>query len=90
MEYPAKTWKIKQTPIALFECWSCKTKWRRKGRAEVATFPLVTEFSALKNIEHPQTVMIAKKIEKETPLEIVVHNTAIESIRQIFPLQSGI
>jgi len=30
IDHPLKTWKIKQTPIALFECPSCKTKWRRK------------------------------------------------------------
>ncbi len=30
VEHPLKKWNIKQTPIGLFECPSCNTKWRSK------------------------------------------------------------
>jgi len=40
-EHPFKTWKIKQTPIALYECSSCKARWRSKLTVEAAVVPSV-------------------------------------------------
>jgi len=42
-EAPLKTWKIKQTPIALYECHVCKAKWRsRIGVETVNVTPIQT------------------------------------------------
>jgi hypothetical protein len=35
-EQPLKTWKIKQTPLALYECPTCKARWRNKLLAKAA------------------------------------------------------
>lgn len=31
VERPVKSWKIKQTPVALHECPTCRFKWRSKN-----------------------------------------------------------
>lgn len=39
---PKKTWKIKQTPVALLECPSCKTRWRSRLIETIAIMPITT------------------------------------------------
>lgn len=38
---PKKTWKIKQTPVALLECPSCKTRWRSRLEGTITILPIV-------------------------------------------------
>ena len=45
MSDPMKKWKIKQTPVALFECPSCKTKWRSKYVETLISSPIVQSVS---------------------------------------------
>lgn len=46
-EAPLKTWKIKQTPIALYECNVCKAKWRSRIAVEtVEVTPIQTPDAA--------------------------------------------
>ena len=40
VDHPLKIWKIKQTPVALFECPNCKTKWRSKFIETEAISPI--------------------------------------------------
>jgi uncharacterized protein YlaI len=48
IEAPLKTWKIKQTPIALYECNVCKAKWRTKiGVVTVKVNPIQTPEAAV-------------------------------------------
>jgi hypothetical protein len=48
IDAPLKTWKIKQTPIALYECGVCKAKWRsRIGVETVAVTPIQTPVTAV-------------------------------------------
>jgi len=44
VDHPTKTWKIKQTPVALYECPSCKTKWRTKF-IEEPTAPKIAQLT---------------------------------------------
>ncbi len=59
---PLKTWKIKQTPIALYECPSCKEKWRSK---------LIIEAAVVTPINPPETATI-DRIEVKTPVSTPV------------------
>ena len=67
VEQPVKTWKIKQTPIALYECPSCKVRWRNKRIVEAA---VVTP------INPPETAT-AGRIEVETPIPLVSNVAAV-------------
>ena len=60
-ESPMKTWKIKQTPIALYECPSCKAKWRSR---------LIVEAAVVAPAKPPEAAPIGR-IEVETPLRSV-------------------
>lgn len=40
VDHPLKTWKIKHTPVAIFECPSCKTKWRSKFAETIVISPI--------------------------------------------------
>ena len=76
---PVKTWKIKQTPMALFECPSCKTKWRSKF-VEAPTIPQIAHQiveEQPKNIQ-VQTVIGEQKREPQlfdAPKAVVKNNT---------------
>jgi len=57
-EHPLKTWKIKQTPIGLYECPSCKARWRSK---------LIIEAAVATPVKPPETATVSRT-EVETPL----------------------
>jgi len=57
VESPLKSWKIKQTPIGLYECPSCKAKWRSK---------LIVEAAVATPTKPPETATISR-IKVETP-----------------------
>ena len=52
VDQPKKTWKIKQTPVALFECPSCNAKWRSKF-VETPTISLVVPTMVQATIPEP-------------------------------------
>lgn len=71
-EHPIKTWKIKQTTIALFECASCKAKWKSKITAESATPLPIVESIVPATTASPTTPI--PKMEVKTPVETTVKN----------------
>ena len=88
-DHPLKTWKIKQTTIALYECPSCKTKWRGKPLAEATTIQQ-TSLEALPAITTslPATE-VAKKIDVMKPVEVSIKNSYTTTSSSISPF-SGI
>ena len=82
-ENPLKTWKIKQTPIALYECPSCRARWRSR---------LIVEAAVVAPVEPPE-VATTGRIEIETPLTSVsttvaaapkASTGALSGIRRLF------
>lgn len=78
-----KTWKIKQTPIALYECPSCKARWRSR---------LIVEAAVVAPVKPPE-VATTGTIEVETPLRSVsttvtaapkASTSALSGIRRLF------
>ncbi len=65
VDHPLKTWKIKQTPVALFECPSCKTKWRGK----------YAETTAVSSLAQP---VIQAAIAEPAPIQPAVQATIPE------------
>ncbi|MCJ7610428.1 hypothetical protein MUP00_12330 [Candidatus Bathyarchaeota archaeon] len=63
---PTKTWKIKQTPIALYECPSCKLRWRNK---------LTIEAAVITPQNPPETQEKESMIEAETLVKPVTVST---------------
>lgn len=68
-----KSWKIKQTPIALYECPSCKARWRSK---------LIVE-AAVATPEKPPETATTGRIEVETPVSTPVAAAPKESTRPV-------
>ena len=66
VDYPQKTWKIKQTQVALFECPSCKSKWRSK----YTEIPIVQQIIQTSIIDDKETIKtnMELKLENDTPL----------------------
>ncbi|MCJ7631958.1 hypothetical protein MUP77_06135 [Candidatus Bathyarchaeota archaeon] len=60
-ERPLKTWKIKQTPIALYECPTCKVRWRSKMTIE----------SAVVTLAKPLETTAVGRTEVEAPVGLV-------------------
>ncbi|MDQ1279946.1 MAG: hypothetical protein QG670_1208 [Thermoproteota archaeon] len=76
VDHPLKTWKIKQTPVALYECPSCKTKWRGKFAEITAILPVSQPVIQAAIVEHTptqQTIQITKP-------ELVTVQPAIQSV----------
>ena len=60
-ERPLKTWKIKQTPIALYECPTCNSRWRSKMTIEAAVVTPVK----------PLEITAVDRTEAEAPARLV-------------------
>lgn len=67
VDQPKKTWKIKKTSVALFECPSCKSKWRSKF-IETNTFPLAVPATIQAPVREVQTETLEEKIDTEKPM----------------------
>jgi uncharacterized protein YlaI len=76
VDHPVKSWRIKQTPIALYECPSCGSKWRSK--TDIATEALAPQLEAsnpkvdqvdkeTQAISGPEAGQEAKPMELVTP-----------------------
>src|SRR4030042_2442590 len=73
-DHPIKVWKIKQTPIALFECPSCKTKWKSK-LIESKIVPVAIEKIQVPNItEKPSDEKLSSIIETKVENRILETN----------------
>ena len=79
VEHPLKEWKIKQTPIGLYECPSCRTKWRSKLSEASIAKPAIQEVTAdiIKNIEAPK---IIEKVETDAPVIEVIQTIVTNNI----------
>ena len=80
VDTPVKVWKVKQTSMGLFECPSCKMRWR--GRlAEAQTFkPAVNSKKQPKIAEQFEDAQSAKIMEKI--------NDTIKAIETIKPIET--
>ena len=67
VDHPQKTWKIKQTQVALFECPSCKAKWRSKY-TEIPIVQQIIQTPLIDDKENIKIQMGLRKIEHDTPL----------------------
>ncbi len=75
VDHPVKTWMIKQTPVALYACPSCNTKWRSKFTGELA-IPSVAKLP-LSNPQAALPLETTNKVDESTPTE-----KAIETVVQ--------
>lgn len=59
VEKPLKSWKIKQTTMALYECASCKAKWRGKQIIQsIAASPMLSLETSKTNLESKALTVI--------------------------------
>jgi len=65
VDHPVKTWKIKQTPMALYECPSCKAKWRSKFIEERGALSVVKD-AIQEPIKTTPTMTATNKIDSGT------------------------
>jgi hypothetical protein len=84
VEHPVKTWKIKQTPIALYECPLCKAKWRRKYSEELTIASEVAIQETVQVTQKPSP--LTEKIVREIPSAGVTTTTDKNSNEEAKPV----
>lgn len=77
VDHPLKSWKIKQTTVGLYECPSCKTKWRGKFVETATISPEVPSYLA---------GVISKPIPAEDHVIAERTMTSMPTIRQVEPV----
>ncbi len=85
---PLKTWKIKQTPIALYECPVCKAKWRSR---------ILTETVAVTPVKAPEPTAVRTEVKASpkplaTPQAVSARASTNQNsgIRRLFSVLFGL
>ena len=85
VDHPQKTWKIKQTQVALFECPSCKAKWRSKY-TDIPIVQQTIQTPIIEDKESIKTPIELEKIENNTPLMEEIRTVADDMLEPEKPM----